>query len=165
MECRLGQVLVEQGVLTGEQVESILARQKETGEPFGLLCEQIFSIAPETIENAWALQYARLTRTIDPAAETFDVQALSMVTRRQAWQFRVLPVRFDGQELMIATTQRHLRRALRFAVNVIGVPVFFVMADSGRLGSALCRHYALPGFTPDCVDGDGLDHLFRRQAA
>ena len=61
--------------------------------------------------------------------------------------------------MIIATTQQHLRRALRFATNVIGVPVFFVMAEPAALGRALCARYALPGMTPESVDDDTIDRL------
>ena len=63
-------------------------------------------------------------------------------------------MRFEGRELLIATTQQHLRRALRFATNVIGIPVFFVMADPLELGRALCSRYPLPGMTPESVVED-----------
>ena len=159
MELRLGQILIEQGVLNEGQADSILQRQQETGEPFGLLCEQMFRIHPKAIERAWATQYANLTRTIDPAVEVFEPRALELITRRQAWQFRVLPIRFEGRELMIATMRSQLRRALGFATSVLGVPTYLVLANSTALGEALCRHYPLPGMTPRCVDDEALDHL------
>ncbi len=165
MDVRLGQLLIEQGVLTADQVSDALERQADSGEPLGLLCERLYGVAPEAIELAWAAQYARLTRTIDPEAEPLEDRALGLITRRQAWQFRILPLRFDGNELMIATTLSHLRRALRFAVNVIGVPVFFVMTDEEQLGRALCRHYELPGFTPGCVNMTAIERLFGRTDA
>ena len=43
-------------------------------------------------------------------------------------------VRFDGEELMIATTAAHLRKALRFATRVIGVPAYFVMSGQKSSG-------------------------------
>lgn len=156
-EVRLGQLLVESGVLTGQQVDHIVAAQAESGEPFGLLAERLFSVDPERIEEAWAKQYAGLTRTVDPEVEVYDDDAGALVTRRQAWQFRILPLRFEGREMLIVTTQKHLRRALRFATNVIGIPVFFVMAESGALGRALCKRYPLPGMTPESVDDDVID--------
>lgn len=159
MELRLGELLVEQGVLATAQVERILEAQQATGHPFGLLAEQMFGVDPTEVEAAWAHQYARLTRTIDPVLEHFDAEALRLVTRRQAWQFRVLPVRFDPVELMLATTRQHLRRALRFATNVVGVPVYMVMCDPDQLGAALCRHYPMAGMTPRSVVDDGLDRL------
>jgi hypothetical protein len=159
MELRLGELLIESGVLSEAQVRAILAHQRETGTPFGVIAERLFDVDPDAVELAWARQYASLTRTIDPDVEVFDPRAIELVTRRQAWQFRVLPVRFEPVELMMATTQAHLRRALRFATNVIGVPVFIVMAEPAALGRALCRHYALPGMTAECVLEDGLDRL------
>ncbi len=153
-EVRLGQLLVDEGVLTARQVDLIISEQERTGEPFGLLAERLFGVDPQKIEQAWAKQYAGLTRTVNPAIELFDEQATELVTRRQAWQFRILPMRFEGRELLIATTQQHLRRALRFATNVIGIPVFFVMADPHELGQALCTHYPLPGMTPESVADD-----------
>ena len=158
-EVRLGQLLVESGVLTEPQVRRVLSKQEETGKPFGLLAEQLCGVDPERIEEAWALQYARLTRTVDPAVEVFDEQSASLVTRRQAWQFRILPLRVEGRELIVVTTQRHLRRALRFATNVIGVPIFFVMADPLALGRALCERYALPGMTPESVNDETIDRM------
>ena len=159
MEVLLGQMLIEAGILTEDQVQRVLDEQKQNGEPFGLLSEQLYGVDPAAIEDAWAGQYARITRSIDPEVEVFEDRAKDLITRRQAWQFRVLPIRFDAGQLMIATTQAHLRRALRFAVGVIGVPVFFVMAESEALGTALCRHYPWPGMTPQSVEDDGIDHL------
>ncbi|HVP74003.1 MAG TPA: hypothetical protein VMS30_09720 [Phycisphaerales bacterium] len=166
-ELRLGQVLIEQGVLTDRQVDRILNRQRETGQPFGLLCEEMFRVPAETIERAWATQYANLTRTIDPASEPMDHAAIALLTRRQAWQFRVLPIRFDGRELMLATTRSQLLRALRFANNVLGIPVYLVLANPRALGEALCRHYPMPGMNAKSIDDDAMDHVLaqRRMSA
>ena len=158
-EARLGQLLIESGVLTAQQVDAVLEKQEATGEPFGLLAERLYGVHPEKIEEAWAEQYARLTRTVNPEVEVFDEEAGVLVTRRQAWQFRILPLRFEGRELLIVTTQRHLRRALRFATNVIGVPVFFVMAEPLSLGRALCERYALPGLTPESINDEEIDRM------
>lgn len=154
MEIRLGQILVEQGILDEVHVQQALARQERTGEPFGLICEQMFDVPAERVEAAWASQYAGLTRRIDPAVEVFEDRALELITRRQAWQFRVLPLRFEPHELLMATTQRYLPRALRFAVGVMGVPVFFALAEPLPLGESLCRHYPLPGMNPQSVEDD-----------
>jgi len=159
MELRLGQLLVESGVLSARQIERILSEQQRTGEPFGALCERLFHIEPEAIEQAWAHQYASLSRCVDLSREVIQPRALELVTRRQAWQFRLLPLRFDDRELMMATTQQHLRRALRFATGVMGVPVFLVLTTAESLGEALCKHYPFPGMTPRSVNDDGMDRL------
>jgi hypothetical protein len=159
MQVRLGEVLIERNVLTREQVDHVLEEQKRRGQPFGLICERLYGISPEEVEEAWSEQYARLTRKVDPRFESFDDRALNLVSRRQAWQFRVLPIRFDGDELIVATTRRHLRRALRFATKVIGVPVYLVIADPEPLGEAMCSHYPLAGMTSRSIDDEELDRL------
>lgn len=164
MELRLGTLLVQNGVLTTVQVDEILERQAVTAEPFGVLAESMFGVDPAAVEMAWARQYAGLTRRVDPADESVCARALAAVTRRQAWQFRILPVRFEPTELVLATTEMHLPRALRFVTNVLGVPAVLVMADAEALGRALCLHYPLPGMTPRSVLDDGLDRIMARVA-
>ena len=159
MELRLGELMIDRGILDRGQVEAILDQQRRTGDPFGVLAESMYAVDPTAVEDAWAHQYARLTRTVDPDTEPYDAAAIDLVTRRQAWQFRALPVRFDGSELMLATTERHLRRTLRFAMNVLGVPVYLVMASPDGLGRGLCRHYPWPGMSPASVLDDQLDRL------
>lgn len=159
MHMRLGEILVNRGVLTAEQVTDVLNVQSTSGTPFGALAERMFGVSPEAIEDAWAAQYARLTRTIDPRTEDLCPEALKLITRRQAWQFRVIPVRFDEAELLIATTQDHLRRALRFATRVLGVPSYFVMAEPVAMGEALCRIYPMDGMTAENVCGNAMQNL------
>lgn len=156
---RIGDLLMARGILTIEQVLAVLEEQKRTGEPFGVICERKFDVSPDTIEEVWASQYVSIARKIDPGLETIDPAALELVSRRQAWQFRVLPIRWDGEELMVATTAAHVRRALRFATRFLGVPVYLVIADSQAIGEALCRHYPLAGMTPASVNDGAMDHL------
>lgn len=156
MKVRIGELLVSAGVIDEAQRRVIVDEQLRTGQPFGLICERLYDIDPADVEDAWARQYASITRAVDPTAETFDEGVLAMVTRRQAWQFRVLPIRYDGDELMVATTERGLRRALCFATRVITRPTFLVVAHPLALGEALCRHYPLPGMTPDALVRDDL---------
>lgn len=154
MKVRLGEILIEQGALSQRQVQAILKEQQETHRPFGLICEQMFGIDPAIVEDAWAKQYQQITGTIDPTKEMIDPAAIELITRRQAWQFCVLPLRFDDEELMIATMVAGLSRALRFATNVLAIPSYFVMAEPLQLGQELCRRYALPGMTAESlVDG------------
>ena len=64
MGTRIGDHLVSAGVLTEAQVDEVLEAQRETQRPFGWLCEQLFSIEPTVIEEAWAQQYAGLTASV-----------------------------------------------------------------------------------------------------
>ena len=45
--------------------------------------------------------------------------ARAVISTRQAWQFRCLPMNIEGDTLVIATTRKHLHRALKFATRVL----------------------------------------------
>jgi hypothetical protein len=74
----------------------------------------------------------------------------------------VLPIRFHGDELMMATAAPFLRRALRFATRSLSVPVYFVMADPKPLMSCIARRYPMAGL---CADGESpcpIDEMVER---
>ena len=142
---RIGQILQEQGVLSEQQVFEIREAQRRLHEPFGVLAERMFEVTVESIEHAWAEQYHRFTGTIDLAEGEVDPAALTLVTRRQAWQFELLPMRFESTgELLAATSRQRLPRAVVFAANRIPHVVYFRVADGDALRAALQKHYPMP---------------------
>ena len=143
MSIRIGQVLVHQGILTNHQVDAILEAQGESARPFGLLAEELFDINPRDIENAWVHQYAEIAEHADLTTLAPTPEALAHIERRQAWQFAVLPLRLDANELVIATTTNTLARALRFISRCLTVPAYLVIAETDALGRALEQHYPM----------------------
>lgn len=145
---KLGDLLVERGVLTEDQRNEILSIQRQRARPFGELAERLFGVGPTLIEEAWACQYARDAQLVDPIDLAPDPQALALVSPRQAWQFKVLPIAIDDGELVAVSCQAHLVRALRFVGWRIARPCYFKIALAEPLGQALMRHYPMPGMSP-----------------
>lgn len=145
MPLRMGEILVNQGLLTIDQVNRILEIQSDTGRPFGELAETLFDLSGEDVEKAWAEQYSCITQTLDPCAEEVDSKVLGLINRRQAWQFGILPIRFDSNEVMVATTLENLPRAARFVAWNFEKPVYFVISEMDLLEEALQKHFPLPG--------------------
>lgn len=147
---RLGEILVEQGLLTELQRDQVVAAQNASGQPFGLLAEQMFGICPSQVELAWTKQYGRLAERIDPSRAAVDAGVIGLIERRQAWQFGVLPCRMEagllgGPELVVATSERFLTRAMRFVGWRIAGATRFALCDEAALADALEAHYPLPG--------------------
>lgn len=145
MRLRLGDVLVRMGALSEEQRTRVLAAQASSGRPFGALAEEMFGVSPKAVERAWASQYGELTGRIDLGAERADPEVRPLVERRQAWQFQILPLRFDGGELLVATTEAALPRAMRFAGWALGAEVSFVLVEQEALLAKLGEVYPMPG--------------------
>jgi hypothetical protein len=159
MTIRLGELLVEQGVLSRDQVEAVLEAQRQKQRPFGVLAEELFGVDPEAIEQAWAEQYSRIAPAPRLDEASFHRDAAVTVSRRQAWQFRVLPICYDGAELLLATTVEHLPRALKFATHCLTVPCIFVTLPAEDLGRWLCTRYPMPGMTAASLVGDPFASL------
>lgn len=141
----LGDLLVKNGVLTATQRDEVLAAQQSRGGPFGVIAEEMFGVSPGAVEAAWAEQYAGFAPHVDPRSLEVSPRVLEMVSRRQAWQFRVLPLEVRGDSLLAATTREALVRALKFAGWRLGHCCQFVLAEPLALGEALERHYPLAG--------------------
>jgi len=82
---RIGQILIEHGVLSEQQVFEIVEAQKKLTLPFGVLAERMFDVTLESIERAWIEQYHRFTGTIDLERQAFDDEALKVNNGRPEW--------------------------------------------------------------------------------
>ncbi len=148
----IGQILVEQGVLSAAQVDQILAQQKRSHRPFGDLAERMFGISPRAVEDAWVEQYVREAGVIDLDDQLIDEDFLRLINRRQAWQFHILPMSRTNDNLNIATSSEHLVRAVNFCSRRIEDPVMFVLAERQQLRDFLMRHYPVPQYLAEYAD-------------
>jgi hypothetical protein len=150
---RIGQILIEQGVLNEQQVFEIVEAQKREALPFGVLAERMFDVTVESIENAWIEQYQRFTGLLDLTDIEPDVEALRLINRRQAWQFELLPIRFEpGGDLLMAAGRKRLARAVTFAANRLSEVVFFRIAESDQLREFLQRYYPMPEVSKELIE-------------
>jgi hypothetical protein len=142
----IGQLLIEQGVLTRQQVDHILKVQKASHRPFGDLAERLYGIAPEAVEDAWVEQYVRTAGVVDLDDVKFDGDCLRMINRRQAWQFHLLPANRDAKQghLNVATDAEHLIKAVNFSSRRIDEAVYFLIAERQQLRDFLMKHYPVP---------------------
>lgn len=143
---QIGQLLIEQGVLTETQVEHILKIQKQSHRPFGDLAERLFGVNPRAIEDAWVEQYLRIAGTVDLDDVQIETDCLRLLNRRQAWQFHLLPTNRESGDLSMATTAENLVRSVNFSSKKLDEPVYFMIAEREQLREFLMRHYPVPNF-------------------
>jgi hypothetical protein len=157
---QIGQLLVEQGVLTAKQVEQIIKVQQTTHRPFGDLAERLFGIDPRAVEDAWVEQYVRTVGVVDLNELQIETEALRVLNRRQAWQFHLLPINRESppakpdtndlpgavSNLNVATSGEGLVRAVNFAVRKLDDPIHFLIAEREQLREFLMKHYPVPQY-------------------
>jgi len=160
MTIRLGELLVEQGAMTSEQCEEILAYQKKHPRPFGVIAEERFGILPGDVEQAWASQYAMIAPRIDPLSIEVHEQTLALLSKRQAWQFGLLPVLEHDGEIEFVTSMECLARALRFVGWRMTEHCSFAICDLHTLKLGLAMHYPF-----EAMDAGMADRFLRKKPA
>ena len=149
---QIGQLLIEQGVLTELQVQRILHEQKKSNRPFGDLAERLYGISPKAVEDAWIEQYLRTVGVIDLDDTEVDVECLRVLNRRQAWQFHMLPLHREQSQLHVATSAENLVRSVNFSARRIDEPVYIQVAERQQLREFLMKHYPVPSFLAQAAE-------------
>src|SRR5437764_15054961 len=108
----MGQLLVEQGVLTATQVQQILEAQKTSHRPFGDLAERLFGVDPHAIEDAWVEQYLRTTGVVNLDEVRIDTDWPRLLNRRHGWSVHPLPTDREGADPATATCPENVVRGV-----------------------------------------------------
>jgi type II secretory ATPase GspE/PulE/Tfp pilus assembly ATPase PilB-like protein len=102
---RLGELLVQQGLITPDQLGIALAEQKQNNIPIGRQLVRLGFITEAAIRDIMARTVGQ--ESIDLAQVVADPEALKLVPQDFARRHRVLPIAYDADErqLTIATTE------------------------------------------------------------
>jgi general secretion pathway protein E/type IV pilus assembly protein PilB len=102
---RLGELLVQQGLISTDQLSIALAEQRHNNVPIGRLLVRLGFVTESAIRDIMARTIGQ--ESIDLAQVVADSEALRMVPQEFARRHRVLPIAFDPAErvLTLATTE------------------------------------------------------------
>jgi type II secretory ATPase GspE/PulE/Tfp pilus assembly ATPase PilB-like protein len=102
---RLGELLVQQGLITSDQLRIALTEQKSQKMPIGRLLVRLGFVTEAVIRDIMARTIGQ--EAIDLAQVVVDAEALKLVPQEFARRQRVLPIAFDSQErvLVVAITE------------------------------------------------------------
>lgn len=127
------------GILTDAQIKEILKAQLETG---GRLSEILFEIGFIKTEQLKDVIISQFGLTLSP---TFDLEipvaVLRKVTPEFAYRHRLLPIKFDGSVLTVATDDAINFLAQENLESLANIKLDFVLTPEAHLSIALERHY------------------------
>lgn len=138
----IGAILVQRGVMSQAQVDAVVAAQHRRRKPFGKLAHEMFGVPEREVHRAWAAQTGQFCQHVDLPCEPSDGNLIHLLTRREAWMIRALPLRVENGELIVATTPTDLPEAMALLRQKVRWPVRFVLADRKQLEYFLMHRYA-----------------------
>lgn len=102
---RLGELLVQQGLIGEDQLTILLAEQRNTGMPLGRLVVRLGFASEAAVRDAMARTVGQ--ESIDLSHVVADLDALQLVPQDFARRNQVLPIAYSASErvLSVATTE------------------------------------------------------------
>lgn len=141
---RLGDLLVQASLVTPAQVETALARQKETGRRLGETLVELGHVSEQEVAQVLSSQlsvpWANL-RHIDFSRELLNLVSADLAEKWALVPIYVRRVRKEGDTLFVATDDPLNERALAEVGAHVGLPVRPMVASSSELRSAIRAYY------------------------
>ncbi|HEY2827604.1 MAG TPA: ATPase, T2SS/T4P/T4SS family [Pirellulales bacterium] len=138
---RIGQIFVDLGMITEDQLELLLEEQKRrSGELLGKVAESLGYITEEQLSQALAEQMSMRVVNLGDLEIAPDV--LARVTEPMAQLYRVIPIEFEDDTLTVAMCDPQkltIRDELR---TLLGYDIKAMVATERDVQRALEKYYA-----------------------
>src|SRR5262245_51774510 len=145
---RIGQILVDLGYLSDEQLELLVDEQQErSGQLLGQVAMDMGLINDDQLAQALAEQLH--LRAVTLTDLHIEPKVLQMVTEPMAQMYRIVPTEFDGDTLTVAMCDPqnlHVQDELR---TFLGFNIRVVVTSESAMMAALERYY---GESTDSVE-------------
>jgi type IV pilus assembly protein PilB len=97
---KLGQILLRNKIITEEQLNEALERQKQTGDSLGRVLIEMQAVSEGALTSILARQIG--LKYVDLANYDVDISAASLVDAEMARRYTLIPVGFNGDKLLVA---------------------------------------------------------------
>jgi CheY-like chemotaxis protein len=136
----LGEIFVEQGLITEKTLQRTLARAKRLQKRLGGILEEMELITGEELAGALAEQYGyRVVGNF--ARHTFPAEALALIPSDVAMQTMLFPLKIENGKLAIAMADPTETRIVSNIAANHGLNIVPFIATRKEITAAICRHY------------------------
>lgn len=136
---RLGEILIEAGLVTAEKLDMALREQRHTGEKLGVALQRLGICSEQEIGKVLAKQAG--VPVIELAGTEIDGAVLALVEREFAEKRQLLPIRMRGSTLQVAMGNPLDLNTIDELTRQTGKYIEVVHAPVSEIGDALLRAY------------------------
>ena len=138
---RIGQIFVDMGFITDQQLQLLLEEQhQQPGALLGKLAEDMTLITDEQLAQALGEQMNMKVVTLGD--EPIAPDLLEKLTETMAQLYRVIPVKFDGHRLTVATCDPQNLSIQDELRTFLGFEIEMVVASEREIKTSIERFYS-----------------------
>jgi type IV pilus assembly protein PilB len=138
---KLGQILVDLGYLTEDQLWDILEEQKQSpGEVIGQVAVRMGLVTPEQVTEALAEQWGM--PVVNLGETTIPAKVLELVPQTMAELYKIMPISLKNDVLTVAMADPQNVAALDDLRNFLGYDVRGAVSSQAEVDAAIQRFYA-----------------------
>ena len=151
----LGQMLVQDGILTDEQVSAALARQRKSKERLGQVLIEMRLIDEEVLLKYLGAQFRKEPITRQELA-ALDLDVVKLIPEEVARQHRVIAAERNGRRLIVATADPLNVVAIDDLRRATGLDIDFRIGPGSAIQEAIERTYRR------MISTEGIDEALRQ---
>jgi type IV pilus assembly protein PilB len=138
---KLGQILVDLGYLTEDQLWDVLETQKQSpGEVIGQVASRMGLVTPAQVTEALAEQWGM--PVVNLAETTVPPKVLELVPQTMAELYKIMPISLKNDVLTVAMADPQNVSALDDLRNFLGYDVRGAVSSQQEVEQAIERYYA-----------------------
>lgn len=138
---KLGDILIERGLITEEVLKKALATQEKTGEKLGEILLKMGLITEEDLYSALSEIYNVPYVNLEEVA--IDSEVVRLIPEHISRRYRIIPIKLDGDRIVLAMANPVNIYALDDVRIITGREVEPVLASEKQINQALDRIYTI----------------------
>ncbi len=159
---RIGDILIEQGLITSQQLKEALEMQKNGNKKrLGEIFVEIGVISREELYGI--LKYIYETEYIDLSNYVIDPEVISLIPKKSALRFKLIPISKNDDELVIAMANPLDIYAIDFVRDHTKIKkIKTLLASDEEVLNAISSYYEL-GEYDDIIEKLGTEIIFKEE--
>ncbi|MFQ5680448.1 MAG: GspE/PulE family protein [Candidatus Omnitrophota bacterium] len=152
MALRLGEILVEKGIITAEQLDSAVKEQAKTKEVLGQILVNMGLVSERQLLEVLSQQQG--IPFVDLREAKIDPNAIKNVPAKLARHYKVMPLELSSNVLTVAISDPFDMWPLDDLETNLGYRVEKVLATSADISAAIREHYGVGADTIEKILGE-----------
>jgi type IV pilus assembly protein PilB len=150
----LGEILVDNGVVTPAQLEEGIERQRQTREFLGRTLVSLGHATEQDIVNALGIQQGM--EQVNLSSVSIDTEVLNLITPDIAQFYNIIPIRKNDSILTIAMADPLAINTIDDLKVILGCEIEGAVSSQTEIAAAIEKHYGYQGDSASAL----IDELF-----